>query len=204
MQQPAARDILLDALREGKAIADHHVRRAAVEALGSYRDPVVVPTLIRFARSDPTYTVEAIATEALGKQNQTDGIVETLIANAKKPSYRDQIRTNAVEALGELSAARGLALAMDLGSYGQPFRSRPTGISAVAKIGRSLDKKDDARQFLLKLLDDPQDRSASAAIRALGELGDDKAIPRLHAFADSSARKSLRDEAKSAIDAINA
>src|SRR5262249_35870746 len=68
---------------------------------------------------------------------------------------------------------------------------------------RTLDKKDDARQFLLKLLDDPQDRSASAAIRALGELGDDKALPRLKAFADGSARKELRDAARSAIDAIH-
>jgi aminopeptidase N len=203
MQQPAARDILLDALREGSAIADHHVRRAAVEALGSYRDPVVVPTLIRFAKSDPTYTIEAIATAALGKQTQTDQIVQTLMANAKKPSYRDQIRSNAVEALGALSAAGGLTLAMDLGAYGQPFRSRPTGIAAVAKIAHSHEKKDDARQFFLKLLDDPQERSASAAIRALGELGDDKAIPQLKALADGSARKNLRDEARNAIDAIN-
>jgi aminopeptidase N len=203
MQQPAARDILLDALRDGGAIAEHHVRAAAVEALGTYRDAAVVPTLIRFAKSDPTYTVEAFATRALGKQDMTDEVVEALIANAKKPSFRDQIRGNAVEALGALGAARGLALAQETAAYGQPFRTRPGAIAAVAKIARTLDKKDDARQFLLKLLDDPQQRSASAAIRALGELGDDKAISRLKAFADSSARKDLRDEARSAIDAIH-
>src|SRR5207247_6250193 len=62
MQQPAARDILLELLAEGHAIKDHKSRRAAVEALGKYRSAKVVRTLLRFAKSDPCYQVEGDAT----------------------------------------------------------------------------------------------------------------------------------------------
>jgi HEAT repeat protein len=42
-----------------------------------------------------------------------------------------------------------------------------------------------------------------AAIRALGEMGDAKALPDLQKFADSSAMPNRLREARSAIDAIN-
>jgi aminopeptidase N len=203
MHQDPARDILIDALAEGHAIKEPRTRKAAVSALGDYRNPKAVPTLLRFAKSDETYTVEAAASEALGKQDVSDQIVEALIANCAKPSYRDQIRTSAVKSLADLGAERGLQPAMALAGYGQPFRSRPMGIEAVGKIGETLDKKDEPRKFLLGLVNDPQDRAAVAAIRALGELGDEKAIGELKTIADGSAPQQQRDAARSAIDAIN-
>jgi aminopeptidase N len=207
MQRDAARDILIDALVEGGAIRQPRVRRAAVEALGHYRGGKVVPTLLRFAKSDPTYTIEAVASTALGKQEPTDEIVQTLLANTRKtPSFQDQIRTSAVEALAELGDQRGLAPAMELARYGQPYRSRESAIEAIGTLGAALDDDEaieKARKFLVSLLNDPQDRSAVAAIRALGAMGDEAAVPDLQRVADGSARKQHRDEAKSAIDSIN-
>ncbi|CAN5482780.1 hypothetical protein BH09PLA1_BH09PLA1_02030 [soil metagenome] len=96
-----------------------------------------------------------------------------------------------------------MKLAMALGEYGQPFRSRSSGIEAVGKIGKRMDEKDAARKYLLALISDPQDRPALAAIRALGELGDEAAIADLKSLSQSSAATARREAASSAIDSIS-
>ncbi|MGH7176362.1 MAG: M1 family aminopeptidase [Tepidisphaeraceae bacterium] len=203
MQQDSARDILVAALSESNPVREPRARRAAVAAHGQYRDSAVVRTLLRFASHDETYTIEAAASAALGKQRATDEIVRVLIENTKKPSYRDQIRTSAVAALAELADARGMAPAMQLSAYGMPFRSRSSGIEAVGKISRDMDKKDEARDFLVALLGDPQNRAIDSAIRALGDLGDERAIPALQAFVGGSALDYQRTAARESIDAIS-
>ena len=67
------------ALLAGTAPVDEAgVRSAgsAVKGLGEYRHPGVAPTLLRFAKRDATYTVEAEASEALGRQSPSEEIVE--------------------------------------------------------------------------------------------------------------------------------
>jgi HEAT repeat protein len=202
MHQPAARDILLASLSTDQMIQQPRARRAAVAALGTYREPAVADTLLRFAKSDPAGGVEMAATDALGNQERTDAIVARLMENAKRPSYRDQLRENAIRALADLEEPSALQLAMELGSYGQPSLTRPSGIEAVAKIAKNLEDKSAARKYLLGLTSDPQERAAITAIRALGELGDDAAVPELESLAQSSAPRRFRDTARSAIDAI--
>jgi len=206
MQSDPARTILLEALANGTTIPNHKVRRAVVEAIGQYRHPDVAKALLRFAQGDPSYAVESEASKALGKQDPTDEVVSALVANAQKQSWRDQIRSAAVEALGNLGDARGIEPSMKLAAYGQPFRSRSTGCEALGKIARSVDERqrDEIRKFLVGLIRDPQERPARAAITALGAGGDDRALVDLRKFADSSAPEELRQAARGAIDAINA
>ena len=203
MKHDGACDILLSALSENQMIKDHKARRAAVAAVGEYRSQAVEQTLLRFAKSDPTYTVETTATEALGKQASSEAIVAQLMENAKRKSFRDQLRINAIKALAALEEPDAMKLAMELGEYGQPFRSRANGIEAVGKIGKTLEKKDDARKYLLALINDPMDRPAMAAIRALGELGDEGAIKELKALSQSSAKQQRREAASAAVDVIS-
>jgi aminopeptidase N len=203
MQEDGARRILVEALAEGQAIADHKVRAAAVAALGEYRDADAAATLLRLARHDPTYTVEEEATRGLGRQAPTDAIVDVLLANAKKPAAGDRLRIVAVESLARLDDPRGVAPAMELAAYGQPFISRPHAIRALGTLGKAESARDKVRAFLIELIHDPQERSQSAALYALGELGDPKAIEPLRRFASGSAPPRLRDIARSSIDAIN-
>ena len=203
MQKDAARDILIDALSEQKGIENHKVRAAAVKALGTYRHPTVVPTLLRFAKQDATYTVEAEATEALGRQSPSDEIVKTLLANAQKTSPRDEIAEASVKALAELDDLRGLEPAITLAAYGAPTWGRSAAITALGQLGRHESVRDRVRAILIDLINDPHLRPQVAVLRALGELGDEKAIPTLKAFASGSALEERRDLARRAIDKIN-
>jgi aminopeptidase N len=208
MQQDEARDILLDSLDANHAIAEPKTRRAAVIALGEYRDDRAATTLLRFAASDPSYNVEASATEALGAQDPTAAVIGQLVANTKKIAYRDQVRSAAINALAALGAPEGIDPAMAAAAYGQSFRLRPTAIAALGKIGAALPDANDPRRkairlFLVKAMNDDLDRVSVAAIRALGDMGDAKAVPDLQKFADSSAMPNRLREARSAIDAIN-
>jgi aminopeptidase N len=207
MQQDDARDILLDSLDANHTVAEPKTRRAAVIALGQYRDDRAAATLLRFAASDPSYNVEASATEALGAQDPTAAVIAQLVANTKKIAYRDQVRSAAINALAALGAPEGIDPAMAAAAYGQPFRLRPSAVAALGKIGAALPANDEQRKairmFLVKAMNDDLDRVSVAAIRALGEMGDAKALPDLQKFADSSAMPNRLREARSAIDAIN-
>ena len=173
-----ARDILLAALSGDQMIKEHKTRRVAVAALGEYRSPAVEQTLLRFAKSDPTYTVEATATERSASRHQARRSSRSSWPTRNASHIEISFASTRSTRLANLEEPNALKLAMELGEYGQPFRSRGSGIEAVGKIAKNLEKKDEARKYLLALINDPQDRPALAAIRALGELGDDAAVSR--------------------------
>lgn len=210
MQKDAARDILLRALRPGSAIADHKVRNAAVGALGRYRSGQVAETLLRFAREDATYTVEATATDALANQLYTPEIRETLLRNAEKPSHGEVIREAAVRTLARFEERAGIEAAQRLAAYGQPDRSRPIGIDALARLARRLDRdkpedrarRREIREYLISLLADPHERSVNAAIDALATLGDEEAVGALELLAGGAVPEGRKAAARNARDRI--
>lgn len=202
MQSVAARDILLEALVFGRTITDHGVRTAVVAALGHYRGGPVTETLLRFARHDATYTVEAAAARALGNQEPSEAVLSTLLETCRRPSWNDQFETAAVEALGTLGDPRGLEAAQHLARYGRPYRSRPAGIAAIGKIGGEESVRDEARRFLIDLLNDPQDRAVNAAIDALGSWGDASALAALEQYAEHTAYADRRQRALDAVASL--
>lgn len=201
MMKPEARDLLLAALKDG--ISDHKVRRSTIEAVARYRSKEVAAVLLGFAKSDPSYAVERVATEGLGNQDATDEITAQLLANCEKPSQRDQIRTAAVKTLARLGELKALDAAIKLASAGQPVRSRSAGIEALAELGKDDSIKPRVRQMLIGFLEDPSSRVTNSAISALGELGDPKAIDSLQLIAKSGRPEDVRDRAKDAIEKIN-
>lgn len=199
MQSPAAGDLLLATLADGKMVADHKVRRAVVEALGEYRTDEVASVLRRIATADASYSVEAAATESLGKQWPSDANRAVLLANVQKPAYRDVIRVAAAKALGQLADARDAGIVESVAAYGQPFRTRPAAIDALGEFKN----QPAVREALIKLLADPQERARNNAIDALGKLGDEKAVADLQRLANSAADQPTRDRVRRAIEAIN-
>jgi aminopeptidase N len=205
MQQPEARQILVDALAENGMIQEPHTRRFAVDALSRYRHPDAAATLIRFAKQDPSIQVQSTATEDLGDQDQTDAAQAVLLENAKTPSFRDELRASALRALVKWHDPRAADVAMPLAAYGQPYRTRPQATGALGDIGSTLDKEKRGPicHFLIKLLDDPVQNVQYAAASALGKLGDPDAKDALQNFADGSGDEKAKAVARGALDALN-
>ena len=202
MQQPTARDILLTSFG---AIKDHQVRTATVEAISTYRSDAVALLLQGLATDDPSVNVQQAAIAGLANQLATDETIAVLIADTTKPAFRDMLRTSAVRTLAQLGDERGIAPAMALAGYGQPYRSRPRAVDALGRLGAILpeEKRKPVREFLIDLLDDPIETVQYAAARALGDLGDEKAVQPLQRFAGGSGPENARDVARSSIDAIH-
>ena len=128
--------------------------------------------------------------------------MEVLLANTHKSSGRDEIASAAVKALAQLDDPRAVDPAIALAAYGAPVFGRPAAITALGQFGQRESVRDRVRVVLLDLIHDPMFRSQVAALNALGELGDEKAIPALQAFASGSAPEERRDLARRAIDRI--
>ena len=60
------------------------------------------------------------------------------------------------------------------------------GLGALGHVAKSIEKKDDVRDFLVKYVNHPKTIVRTSAIDALGNLGDPKAISVLGAFSDSN------------------
>jgi aminopeptidase N len=203
MQTPDARELLASALRAPRTLDNLRVRRAAIEALGQYRNDQAAAILLRYARDGASSQIIEAACGALGKQDPTDEIVNTLLADSERASRDDIVQKAAVSALAALGDSRGLAAARKLAAYGSPYRARSTGISALGRLGETLDDKRAVRETLEALLNDPQDKAAGAVAGALGRLGDPEAVAALQQFAASAAPERLRRQARNAIDKLN-
>ena len=201
MQSSSAREALMELADPANRLKHPKVRRKIVDALGSYPHAEVTPILIAYATNDPSYAVEAAATSALGDAVGEE-ITTVLLANTTKHSYRDSIRKAAVRALGRRATAEGIDACMAVASYGQPDRTRPDAMAALAKLGEEDDDRTRIREFLLSMVDDPERRPRRAAIAALGALADPEALDALARIRDGSAAEEFRDEAEAAIKRI--
>ncbi len=176
----------LDALLECLGIDHPKVRRGVVEALGEFRDE---PPARRGARAaealervlrdgDASYYVEAAAAAALGK-TRSERAFAALERALEKESHNEIIRVRAFEGFAELRDERAMPLAVEWSRYGRPAPARGAATTALGKLGLYAERKEQALDRLVELLDDPWLRVQLNAAGGLQELGDDKALPAL-------------------------
>jgi len=75
------------------------------------------------------------------------------------------------------------------------------GLGTLAKISKTQKKKKDVREFLAEYVNHPKTTVRTSAIRALGTLGDELAMPVIQAFTDSN-ESSVSRAAKDAIGSL--
>ncbi|MFB0515749.1 MAG: M1 family aminopeptidase [Candidatus Neomarinimicrobiota bacterium] len=195
----AARDSLLANLH------DEHtqVRQAIIAALGNYTgDEQVAAALEEVFRGDSSYYAQAAAVRSIARiatPNAYDLCVEAL----EVASDQEVIRGSALDGMAQLNDPRGVDHALAWAAYGQPPQVRTGAIAALADLADVVPvRRVEIRDRLVSLLEDPDFRVRSAAIRALGKLGDPKTIPALKASLEREAHFKHRGAAREAIAKI--
>jgi aminopeptidase N len=182
----------LEGLKASAATAHPKVRRAVIEALGSFRGREAFDAIKPYAIRDESYLVEAEAARALGRTREPAAL-DLLVEMLQRPSWFDVVRAGAIDGLAALRDDRALSHLSEQVRYGHPSRARRAAVLSLPKV--AADRK--TRDMLELLLDDPDPLLRMDVVRALGDLGDMKARPtlreRLEIESDARVRRRMRE-----------
>lgn len=162
--------MLIYQLKNGATVPD---RADAAVALGDVKDNAdVVTALGEAAQHDPFWGVRNEALKSLGKIGGASAEKHILAAvNDEKP----WVREIAVAQLGKFKDDASLGVTLnEIASNEKTFRVRAVALNSIAEI-----KAPTAFDTLMAAVksDSPDDTLRTAAFRALGTLGDERAVP---------------------------
>ncbi|MEM9185052.1 MAG: M1 family aminopeptidase [Planctomycetota bacterium] len=197
-------DGALAALRRSVAQDDARVRQQVVKDIARFYRPEMVDLLLSIAQEEPNPAVAAAAIRGLGKF-AAEKVAPVVARGMTADSLRDEVPLAALRAAADLQDAslRDQVLEtlrtrrIDFGA-----RTYAGSLAAVAKLYKHADDRTPALDFLRNSLTDPGRRVRQAAVEALGELGDVRAVPLLSDLADGGNDR-VGEAAKKAIDQIN-
>ena len=205
----AGGDAARDALLEGLRLEHPKVRRACADKLGEFHkdDKVIAALYELIQKGDPSYSVEASAIRSYGKL-QPDGAVDFLASLLNRDSHRDQIRSAALRALGELDDPAGLDTLLDWTTQGSMIFTRSAALGALGDLAQNADLEDEARSRIVDLAAERlkvESRWAQrACIKTLEKLGETSrtALPAMRSVAANDPEVRTRDAVKKAIKSI--
>jgi aminopeptidase N len=181
-----------DALEKARSVAHPKVRRAVVDALGTFRTHRAFEAIKPIALRDDSYLVEGEAARALGRTRQAAAF-DLLVDLLDRASWFDVVRAGAIDGLAELRDDRAVPHLTARLRYGHPARVRRSAALALPKL--ATDRR--ARETLEQLLEDPDPLLRVDAVRAIGELVDPKSRPalrdRLEVETDPRVRRRIRE-----------
>ena len=180
----------LEALLACLPVEHPRARRGVVAALGEFRDE---PPAHRGAQAadalerllvdgDTSDYVLGEAAASIGKTRSARAYA-ALERALEKASHNEIVRVRAFEGFGALRDERALPVAIEWTRYGRPQQARDAAAGCIGRLGRYVERKEPALDRLVELLDDPSLRTRLAAIGALQELGEERAIGALERLA---------------------
>ncbi|HOW28098.1 MAG TPA: M1 family aminopeptidase [Elusimicrobiota bacterium] len=183
-----------EGLRAGLQDVEHpKARRAIIEALGEFRDQRLMMDLREMASSEKSYFCAAECLRSLGKMGDPSVLIDLKKA-LQRESWNDVFRVAALNGIARLNPPEAVGLFREYSAYGCSIQVRRTAIQCLARIGLGLDE---VQEYLLTLLQDPSISIQLETLRALGQLGDERAVPALRKMStgDRDGRiKRLADE----------
>jgi aminopeptidase N len=170
----------LEALAANAGAAHPKTRRAVARALGQFRTERAAAVLTRMSHGEPSWFVTAESLRSMGK-TRVPVVFERLVEALAISSYEETVRVGAIDGLGELRDDRAIPIVTARTAPSEYSSIRTASIRALGKLGEG---KAAVRDTLERLLDDADFRARQAAIRALAEVGDSRAIPAIERLAD--------------------
>lgn len=182
MATPAARTALITGLASQK---DARARAAVVEALTSLPHPEAQAALMKHAETEKNPGILAEIIRSWGTRPGDAEVSAALAKQLDSPSYQNAIATAVITAYrAQDEASVAPAILKKLQAEPLEFRTRDyaSAMDSLAFLARKKENRDDVRNFLLKLLNDPKEQLRSAAAKSLGTLRDPKALAILQAM----------------------
>jgi aminopeptidase N len=196
------------ALAKG-TIDDPRVRSASVRALAKCDASDAVPVLrsaIAAGGSAPRERSDAVRTaavEALADLGAKDALpdVRPLVA---EPSHGESVSQAALRFVAKFGDASDLPAAQARCALGIADRARPTAVDAVAELAKRADGevRAAAEAFLVRMVEDPEERTAMSAGAALAQLKCRAALDRLRAMAERDRDPARRRRAQAWVKEI--
>jgi aminopeptidase N len=190
-----ARAALIEAYRLSK---DSHVRRACVWALGNFKDEETINILGEALGKDESYYVAVAAARALAHIGG-DKPYDILRASISRASWQEVIAASIFHGFAQAKEKRAVELAIDHSKYGARAPIRVAAIACLGALGKELnkEKKDDqVVDRLIELLNDKAVRARLGAVKALGKIGNKRALPPLR----EAQRRECLDMMKGALE----
>jgi aminopeptidase N len=191
-----------------QALTDHHasaqhpaVRRACVYALGQFKDDASLDLLGKALTDDPSYFVGVAAARALAKRGG-ERAFDLLRAALDRSSWQEVIGAAVFHGWAQAKEKRAVDFALKYTRYGERPPLRLAAIACLGALGKELQKEQQADKIvdaLQELLKDRYIRARVAAVRALGKVGNKRALGALRA----AQQRECLDQIKAALmDAI--
>jgi aminopeptidase N len=192
----SSRALGMQILTRGSHDPESAVREGAVRGLGVYRTPDA-RLILWEALKDSSERVVAATLRALAKADSAQAM-PALQASLTMPSRRNVIATAALGALGSVDSTLAVKIALEKVKRGHPEEIRSAALGILRRYARHMDEVKDA---LLSILGERRSYLRSQAIRLLGDVGDERALPGLKKVAEDTNDWSA-GAAKSSIEKI--
>jgi aminopeptidase N len=172
IRTPAAVEALL---RAHRAVEHPKARRGIIAALGEVKTLDVRAALLESVDTEKSYFAHTQTLRSLAKQGDPE-VRPVLDRALRQDSWNDVTRSGALEALTALRPDDIVPILKKHTAYGVPHTRRMAAIRCLAQVGAG---REDVRKHLQDLLEDDYLLVQLAAVRALVQIGDERAIPAL-------------------------
>jgi aminopeptidase N len=193
-----------NAIAESIRQPDARVRLKVVSDIGGFYRPESLKLTQRVLNKEKNPAIIAQAIRNLGQYHDR-GTRKRLLEYLKTKSYRNSLASAAIEVMRKQDDAFFIApLQRTLTENEREFTSNgfARALDTLAQLSRNEDDRTKVRKFLCAYVNHPNRRIQSGAIRALGTLGDPKAIPIVETFSGDDSSDRIQRAAKDALRSL--
>ncbi len=191
-------DAALKALEKLCAAKNPKVRRSVAAALGEFKTQKAFELLRSLASDKTSYIVPMDASRGIGK-TQHESALQVLKKCLALESWTDIVKSGALDGLAQLRTEDALQLLKEHAKYGYHERSR---MAAIRNLGLAARGRKDVLDLLIEFTKENFSLIQLASVAALGDLGDERAVPTLEEMTKGHRDGRVKRQAQEAIRKI--
>ena len=191
-------DAAFAALKKMTDVKSPKARRAVAAAIGEFKTQSSLELLKKMLLDKNSYYVPSEAARSIGKLSHETSM-QTLKKHINIESWNDTIKSGVLEGIAKLQTDESISILKENGKYGHHERSRITAIRNLGLIGKG---RKDVLDFLIESSKDNYSLVQLVSVIALGDLGDERAIPVLEEMTKGHRDGRIKRQAQESIRKI--